>query len=326
MAILDTIQLLLCVISGSKIPPIFVVLLAQMVTPLTMILTKYFKRQSPVVLNASSQEGYDHSAESSQMNFQDLPYTGRQILGAAMITLAVIVGLYPALFEVFDPFSSLTAYNSGCNIFLFLLSCVPAALSTLYKEYSIAEYKLPVSVTYLNFVLAICQVIFTGILAPLVYPLQGFAQQDDWEDLYESPDIKTNFMDGIKCFAGNEEISDYEYPEPAECRYLWLLLLTYVLSVVISGVAVDKVIKGGAYKVLYRGLSVGVILAMIVMWWYDEKYYDKSTEGYDSYMYSVNLLSAIIVVFGLDLYYRDPLSETTFETTYQAVLDYDDYD
>lgn len=329
MAILDTIQLLLCVISGSKIPPIFVVLLVQMVTPLTMTLTTCFG--SDVVAGRNSSPTFEHNnyRYQTQVESPTRAYTARQVLGASLITMAVIVGLFPAIIEIYDPYSSWTSYNSGCNMFIFLLSCVPAALSTLYKEYTLAEYKLPVSTQYLNFVLAIFQVIFTGIISPLVYPLQGFAQDSNWTELYPSSGISDNFMDSIKCFIGtiNQDIAESEYAEPAECNFIWILLVGYVLSVMISGVAVDKIIKGGAYNVLYRGLSVGVILAVWLMWYYDANYSDKSfgdTNNYVSVVNSLHLLSVIVLIFGLDVYHRDPLSETSFETVYQLVGDYSD--
>ena len=323
MAILDTVQLLLCVISGSKIPPIFVVLLVQMVTPLTMLLTTCFGRDVVAAHDSSSQP------EQTSYTTSLRGYTTRQILGATLITMAVFVGLFPAVIEIYYPSSSWTAYNSGCNMFIFLLSCVPAALSTLYKEYTLAEYKLPVSPQYLNFVLAIFQVIFTAIISPLVYPLQGFVQDSNWIDLYPSSDISKNFVDSMQCFVSSidEEVATSQYAESADCHFIWILLVGYVLSVVVSGMAVDKVIKGGAYNVLYRGLSFGVILAMWSMWYYDKNYSDKSFGEVDKYANvsnSLHLLSITVLIFGQDLYHRDPLSETSFETQYQFVGDVGD--
>jgi len=315
MALLDTVQLLLSVISGSKIPPIFVVLLIQMVIPLTILFSSCFKKDV-VISSPGSDQNVIGEEESTWLR---PGYTKKQIFGAFLITLAIFVAMIPAFDEIYDPASSWTAYNSGCNMVLFLLSCVPAAFSTLYKEYTLSTYKIPVSPSYLNFVLALFQVAFTGIISPLVYPLQGYAQADDWISLYPNSEISNNFMDSAKCFFSisndDDDIAD-NYPESAQCNYLWLLLLQYVLSVMVAGVAVDKVIQGGAYKVMYRSLSVGVILAVYTMHIYDDISYKKNQDD-SNVIDGLNLLGVILLICGLDLYHRDPLSELSFETDFQ---------
>lgn len=298
MAILDSVQLLLCVISGSKIPPVYLVLLVQMNIPVTIALSNCFKR-------------------GTTENEQNHGYTPLHLFGACLITAAVLMGLWPAVIEIADPDSPLNAYNSACNIFIFVLSCIPAAVSTLYKEYAMAGYKRPVDPSYLNLVLAIFQVIFTGIISPLVFPLQGFATGGDWAALYPSSEISDNFIDSLKCFLGilPKDVALDVYAEPAECSGALELLLGYVLSTVVAGVAVDKIIHSGANnKILYRGLSVGVVLAVLCM-----VVYDKAIPQDDSEVNIINgmhFACVIVLVIGLEIYHREALPDNSFETVF----------
>eukprot|EP00816_Leptocylindrus_hargravesii_P012275 CAMPEP_0196806044 /NCGR_PEP_ID=MMETSP1362-20130617/5908_1 /TAXON_ID=163516 /ORGANISM="Leptocylindrus danicus, Strain CCMP1856" /LENGTH=519 /DNA_ID=CAMNT_0042179329 /DNA_START=413 /DNA_END=1972 /DNA_ORIENTATION=- len=304
MAILDSVQLLLCVISGSKIPPVYLVLLVQMNIPVTIALSNCFKRN-------------DDAAAAAGNGEQCHGYTALHLFGACLITAAVLMGLWPAVIEIVDPDSPLTAYNSACNIFIFLLSCIPAAISTLYKEYAMAEYKRPVDPSYLNLVLAIFQVIFTGIISPLVYPLQGFATGGDWTALYPSSEISENFIDSLKCFLGilPKDVAMDSYAEPAQCNAALGLLLGYVLSTVVAGVAVDKIIHSGANnKILYRGLSVGVVLAVLCMVAYDQTIPRDDSEL--SIVNGMHFACVIVLVLGLEIYHREALPDNSFETVF----------
>ena len=124
---------------------------------------------------------------------------------------------------------------------------MPAAASQLYKEHIFLQYKQPVQPDYLNFLLSIFQVIFASIISPLTYTLLGFAASDNWPKLYPSSEFSINFAEGFQCFFGNlnNERAKDGYLDEAMCRRSFPLIVLYSFSVIIVGVAVDKIVNGG---------------------------------------------------------------------------------
>jgi len=222
-------------------------------------------------------------------------------------------------FKYADPLPNMTAYNT----LLFCCACIPAAASQLYKEHIFLEYKQPVQPDYLNLILSIFQLIFATIMSPLVYTLLGFAAADDWPKLYPSAEFSKNYAEGFQCFFGNldEDTAENGYPDEAKCDHSLLLVVLYSFSVISVGVAVDKIVNAGATKVMYRGVSAGIIFAVISLYIYDMHipYF-----SYGAAIDSLNLVCLMLLVVGSEVYHRVSLQDATFETGYLEVENFFD--
>eukprot|EP00548_Thalassiothrix_antarctica_P006809 CAMPEP_0194140676 /NCGR_PEP_ID=MMETSP0152-20130528/10195_1 /TAXON_ID=1049557 /ORGANISM="Thalassiothrix antarctica, Strain L6-D1" /LENGTH=301 /DNA_ID=CAMNT_0038839021 /DNA_START=541 /DNA_END=1443 /DNA_ORIENTATION=+ len=258
--------------------------------------------------------------------------------GSVIILCAVFLGLVPATVSLFEPqwFLAMDVLpaRTAINTWLYALACIPAALSQLYKEYSFVQHKQPpVNANQLNGFLSALQLLFLIMISPLVYALQGLMgntafistnTSSSWLLLYPSSEIGRNFMDGYKCFWGvlDEGTELRGYPEYAECGVglVWIVL-AHVVSISLVGVAVDKIFKSGATKIMFRGVSIGIVLAVTAMYIYD---IHDSDFNYGPLIDSLWLLCTVVLILGAEVYHRVTLSDATFETVHHSVLDYDD--
>ncbi|KAL3914500.1 MAG: hypothetical protein SGILL_006080, partial [Bacillariaceae sp.] len=268
------------------------------------------------------------------------------ISGSVIISLAVLLAISPSIYSLIDrdffiyadPLPLMTAYNT----MLFVSSCIPAAASQLFKEQIFLQYKQPVQPDYLNFVLSIFQLIFACIMSPLVYTLLGFAAADDWPKLYPSSEFGQNFGDGLRCFFGglDEDTQENKYYDDANCKHALLLVVLYAFSLISIGVAVDKICNAGATKVMYRGVSAGIILVRSTALWSllqnpssMHSYLSCSQAVVSLYLYdqhipyfnygaaidSLNLVCLALLVIGSEVYHRVSLQDATFETEYPQI-------
>ncbi len=76
-----------------------------------------------------------------------------------------------------------------------------------------------------------------------------------------------------------------------------------------------------ATAVMYRGVSAGIILAVISLYLYDMHipYF-----SYGAAIDSLNLVCLLLLVVGSEVYHRKSLQEATFETGYLEVENYFD--
>jgi hypothetical protein len=197
-------------------------------------------------------------------------------------------------------------------------SCIPAAASQLYKEHVFLQYKQPVNMTYMNLLLSVFEFVFCLILSPLVFELQGLGAPGRWASLYPSSKFGENFLDGLRCFFRTLSHDDQEnkYYDDARCDYAMGLVVLHAFSIVAVGVAVDKIVNAGATKVMYRGMSAGIVVAVLCMHTYDmhitEFSYGPAIDG-------LNLACLIILILGSEVYHRVALKDLTFDTVYQTV-------
>lgn len=239
------------------------------------------------------------------------------VLGSVMISMAVLLALCPAIYSILDPaffvYADEIPIQTAYNTMLFVSSCIPAAASQLYKEHIFLQYKQPVQPDYINFILSVFQFCFASIMAPLVYTLQGLAATDDWPNLYPSTGFSTNFMEGFQCFLGNldEDRASDGYDDAAECDFSIALVLLYSFSIIAVGVAVDKIVNAGATKVMYRGVSAGIIASVLCLYTYD-MYIPRFSYG--PAIDSLNLVCVLLLVVGSEVYHRVSLQDATFET------------
>jgi CRT-like, chloroquine-resistance transporter-like len=244
------------------------------------------------------------------------------VYGSLILVVAVSLALCPAFYSIGHPeyfyYADQIPMRTAINTLFFVSSCIPAAASQLYKEHIFLQYKQPVNMMYLNLLLSVFQFIFCSIAAPLLYGLQGLGSRGDWTKLYPASGVSENFYDGLKCFFGLLDVAEQQdkYPEEADCRFSLGLVLLHVFSIIAVGVAVDKIVNAGATKVMYRGISAGIIVAVLSMHYYDMQLPDFA---YGPAIDALNLVCLVLLVLGSEVYHRTGLQEATFETVYPII-------
>ena len=243
------------------------------------------------------------------------------IVGTGLIFLAILIGLTPAVLSLDnidinkkDARPDRTAYNT----IVFCLAAVPAAVSQLHKEHALTRARRPVDRNRLNAILSVFQLLFALVVSPLAYGLQGMGDGPGWTELYPSERIGENFSHGMACFAGtlDEGTMKRGYPEEADCRWAWSLVLLHVSSIVMVGVAIDKL--AAATKVMYRGVSMGIMLAVLFMFVYQIR--DEWCE-YGMLVNIFHFTSTVVLMVGAEIYHGVILADGTFETAYPEVGD-----
>jgi hypothetical protein len=350
MAILDISALLLALITGYHVPPTLTVILVQWTIPLTVFFSQFTHpdgkfRGIACRGSSPSSEGGDQESETlldlepevdattlAAFNTSPLPgwagYARAHLWGSSLITFAVFLGLCPAFITFYDPsifsYADRLPLRTAINSIVFALACVPSAASQLYKEHVFTQQKQPVDATFLNMVLSSFQFVFILLVSPLVYTLQGMATPGDWTQLYPSTQCSANFLDGLRCFFGrlDDDTAENGYAEPAHCGFSFLIVLFHVLSIILVGVSVDKIVHAGATKIMFRGISAGIILALFVLLIYD--FYDPDF----NYGLPVDVLHCVCTVFlilGSEVYHRVTVQDVQFETVYpETQVIYDD--
>lgn len=249
------------------------------------------------------------------------------VWGAAIISSAVLLALIPAFYSIIDPSAFLYAdpipIRTAINTLVYVSSCVPAAASQLYKENAFLQYRQPVNMNLLNLLLSVFQFFFAAIVAPLVFGLQGLGSAGG-TSIYPSSEFGENMVDGLKCFFWglSDHDQEFKYAEGSYCDFCLGLTFIHALSIISLGVAVDKIVNAGATKVMYRGMSAGIILAALTMHAYDMSISDFN---YGPLVDGLNLISVALLILGSEVYHRVPLKESTFETIYPQIhFEYND--
>ena len=241
------------------------------------------------------------------------------IIGTGFMFLAIFLGLTPAVLSLVDIIitkKDAMPIRTAYNTIVFCLAAIPAALSQLYKEHTLTRLRQPIDRNSLNLVLSVFQLLFAIVISPLAYGLQGIGDGANWTSQYPSSEIGENFSHGLSCFVGtlDEETMKNGYPEEADCRLSGALVLLHVLSILMVGVAIDKL--AAATKVMYRGVSMGIILAVILM--FIVQFQDKWSD-YGPLVDSFHLASTIVLIVGAEIYHRVSLESASFETVYPEV-------
>ncbi|VEU34017.1 unnamed protein product [Pseudo-nitzschia multistriata] len=332
MALLDTVHMMLVFLTGYHVAPTQTVILVQWTLPLTALLSQFFHGDGCVAAclphQGPSERGHP-SAGAGTAAGRPLPGWGglsiEHVVGSVVISLAVLLALAPSIYTTlvdneYFRYASPTKIptQTAYNTILFVSSCLPAAASQLYKEHVFHKHKQPVHQDHLNFVLSVFQLVFAAIVSPLAYVLLGFAASDDWTELYPSSGFGKNLAEGLECFAGvlDEEEAENGFYDEANCRNSFSLVALYAFSVIGVGVAVDKIVNGGATKVMYRGVSAGIILSVTSLYLYDLHIPDFN---YGPAIDSLNLVCLILLVVGSEIYHRVSLQDASFETVYPEI-------
>jgi len=324
MAILDSIQLLLAVISGSHVAPTLTAILVHFTIPLTTIFTKVFYPSSPhqSLQNDESQHLQQGSTATNEYNPNE-SMTSQRLFGSTLILLSIILALSPAILTLVYPDFFLKknamASRTAWNTIIFVLSCVPGAASQVYKEHAMATLAQPVDATSLNFLLSAFSLLFSMIISPVFYSIQGLAGAPLMSDtLYPTKQISKNFSDGLKCFIGtlDNSIQVGGYPEEAHCDFAYGIVMVHVLSIIIVHYSLHKICLAGALKIMHRGFSAGIVLSVISMMYY-EIFVDNIDYGF--FPSSWHITCAAVLVMGNEVFQRVSMEEPSFETKYLEV-------
>ena len=331
MAILDSIQLLLAVISGSRVAPILTAVLVHFAIPVSTLMN--------MCLFPSSK---NNQGTDSNNNNVSTVLSSQHLFGSTLIFISSILGLSPAIITLIYPTllssKNVMANRTAWNTILFSTSCIPAAISQIYKERTFAAFAQPVDSNLLNMLLSLFSFAFTFIISPLVFSLQGLADTpvtpddestlklESWIHQYPSKEITQDFSDALQCFAGtlSDEVQIRGYPEEAHCDFAFGFVLVYVFSLITINHAVDKICNAGAIKIMHRGISAGIIMSVVLMTFY-QIFVDDEDYGVFPNVYHVSC--AAVLVMGSEVYHRESLGKPSFETEYPPVGDlYDDDD
>ena len=352
MGILDSIHLIIAVISGNSVAPVLTVILVNFTIPLTTIFTQFchpeglcygiccHKKNSALSPSSENHLQHNHSYNHETNTNSRTTYgglTSQHLFGSTLILLSITLSISPALLTLIYPtyfsVSDIMADCTAWNTLLFAFGCIPAAISQMYKEHTLTKFAQPVDSNMLNFLISITSFIFAVLISPLVYSLQGLAHAPknphdmssvakvkSWIELYPSNQISVNFYDALQCFVGTlpDEDQESKYPEVAHCDFAWGIVITHVLSILIIGFAVDKICNAGALKIMHRGISAGIILGSVSMMYYqifvDDRAYGILPNSWD-------ITCSVILIMGSEVYHRVSLETPTFETVYPEVAD-----
>jgi CRT-like, chloroquine-resistance transporter-like len=246
------------------------------------------------------------------------------VWGSVVLALAVLIALIPALYSLVNPkyfaYADTIPIRTAVNTLVYVTSCIPAAASQLYKEHVFLQHRQPVNINYLNLLLSVLQVVIAIVVSPVLFTLQGLSSTivDDWTTLYPSNQYRENYIDSLRCLFNVLSDDDQlaKYAEDAQCDYAFLLVLLQAFSTITVGVAVDKIVNAGATKVMYRGISAGIIGAAICMKLYDSTI---SEYNYGPIITTVNFVCLVLLILGSEIYHRVSLQESTYETIYPEI-------
>ena len=322
MAVLDTVQLLLVVISSSHVAPTLTAIIVHVTIPFTTAITSIFQPIENKTLHQDGQEA-------------------QKLFGVSLIFLSSILAVSPAILTLIYPshFSKkdIMANRSAWNTLLFFFSFIPGAISQVYKEKTLATYAQPVDPHFLNVLLSLFSFAFSFIVSPVFYPLQGFVNTpstpesgsdikvQSWIHMYPTRGISDNFSDGFQCFLGtlNDETQIRGYPEEAHCDFGHVLVLLYVASTMIIGYSIGKICSAGAMKILHRGISMGIIVSVVLLFFY-QVFVDDVDYGIFPTFY--HCTCAGVLVIGSEIYHKVTLETPSFETVYPVIDDLYDED
>jgi len=325
IALLDAIHLSLAVVSGKYVPPALIVLVVQLMIPLTALLAQCFRPNGRCRAACSSvvhdDEGVDEPPRTRTVrNCAGL--STEHIVGSLIVTAAVMMSLIPS---VWDPTmihndEGVPTKQASYNTILFTVSTIPAAASQLYKENTLLRHKHPIDPNYFNLVLSIFQFFIIFILSPLVFRLQGLGmssneEDDPWYELYPSRNVGINFLEGLECFLEIQQDHETTRREhEAHCFCSWVLALIHVVCIVLVGIAVNKIVKAGATSVLFRVVNAGILVAATAMILVDNAAFHNGP-----LLESFYFGCALLLILGSEVYYRVRPEDSTFETEYVSV-------
>ena len=186
-----------------------------------------------------------------------------EYLGSAVIMLGIATVLLPQMFPSYGAFSG--EQDSGGEVgeddnsdlplfnFLFLLSVVPGALSSIYKELAFVD--ADIDANYLQAWVSLWQSLFGFVLIPLnTFQFLG-SQYVPWDKLWP------NTVDGGWCLLGynlivpphctTHHVPDSHLPPCDDCSGAWIPIAAYVVFNLLFNVYTVLLIKYGSATLMF---------------------------------------------------------------------------
>ncbi len=174
-------------------------------------------------------------------------YTISQYVGAVVVVLGLVVVLLPSFIS---PESNASGGNPILWSCILMLSCVPMAISSVYKEMALDD--VDIDVVYLNGWVALFQLLAA---VPLLYP-SAYAQKLDAGDVWE------NVYHGLLCAGGVNSVTDG--PNPDDCARGPLFLSIYLVFNLAYNILIIYLLKYGGSNILWLSITATVPLVNVV--------------------------------------------------------------
>ncbi|CAE7917889.1 crtp3, partial [Symbiodinium sp. KB8] len=175
-------------------------------------------------------------------------YTAAQYSGAAVVVMGLVIVLLPSFIH--------PAEGGGKNTIVWcivlMLSCVPMALSSVYKEMNLDD--VDIDVVYLNGWVAIFQLVAA---VPLLYPsgiASGVKPADIWENVYH----------GLLCYGGINSVHEtIDGIPPDDCKSAAFYLSVYLVFNLAYNILIIYLLKFGGSNILWLSITFTVPLVNV---------------------------------------------------------------
>ncbi|CAM9253219.1 unnamed protein product [Ectocarpus sp. 13 AM-2016] len=295
MAVLDMLHLVPMIVAAADVAPTLTVLLLQCSAPFCLAVSGGFCSRRR--------------------------YPRKSVLGAAVIFLGACVAIYLPISRLINARATLhddarsheydpvhlrgdsgdyAIVEAGYNTILYVLACLPAAVSTVYKQYALEQHGRPVDAHQLSLGVTAFEVVFIALAAPAAYQLQVLGRHGDG-----NAHVGQALRDGWRCLVLMRDVVDIDgYPVDAECWGGLPLVFSYVVATLLVNTLVQKVVdQAESASVYHRAMAFSVPTAFVVLCFYNEAEW-----LHDSFnVFTVSGL--IVIMIGLRLYHSVPEPE-----------------
>lgn len=200
-----------------------------------------------------------------------------QCIGAAIIMLGIVTVLLPQMFPSLAPSNDTVNQdddddiggddNSDLPLFnlLFILSVIPGALSSIYKE--MAFVAIDIDANYLQAWVSLWQTIFGFALIPLNTLSFLGPQSVKWSELISS------FINGMWCLLGynlihpphctRHHIPESPLPTCDDCHGAWIPIVLYIVFNLLFNVFTVLLIKYGSSTLMFIIMTLRMPLVQL---------------------------------------------------------------
>ncbi|CAN0023755.1 unnamed protein product [Ascophyllum nodosum] len=286
MAILDMLHLVPMIVAAADVAPTLTVLLLQCSAPFCIAIA---------------------SAVCARR------YPSKSVMGSVVIFFGACVAMFLPIARLvharFDHRNKPTDHDpehlrgqegdyavvEGFNTLLYVLACVPAAISTVYKQYALEQHGRQVDAHQLSLGVTAFELVFIAIATPVAYRLQFWGRHDPDEVL----DVMGALRDGWRCLVVMSDVEDVDgYPTDAQCWGGLPLVIIYVAATLLVNTLVQKVVDvASSPSVYHRAMGLSVPTAFIVLCAYDPHIWLRDSLN----IFTVAGLTVIMI--GLKLYH-----------------------
>ena len=235
-------------------------------------------------------------------------YKPFQIIGASVIIGGVLTVILPKFLHPDASDNGGTPDKPLFNI-IFLISMLPMAFSTIYKEIAFNDIELDVN--YLQYWVAVCQFFFGFVLIP-INTLDFFGPNAvPWDKLPSA------IWNGLLCLGGVNSVTTGCGPSPMaipcdDCSGAWLPLTIYLIFNCSFNVFIMLLIKYGSATVLYIIMTLRL---PIVNFAFSMSFIEDPPEPFDIY----TIIGLIVIIAGLVAYRYGSAASEDGETAVDPV-------